>query len=261
MSPHLQYGTTLTAYSCPLEPGPDSEVPSDLISILLCLANSPSTSLETFQGLLNCLSLLLERDSIKEYLLSSMLVSDCLTLMLRLQFWGKRVSADEAIGDDEDREDISKGIQDFRTKLVGALADIAALNSFLERYPLGSDLTDLVLRWLRSEDLDLLACAALMLGNFAHSSESCGALIGKYNAHLLLIRILQEQSQVSVLHAAGGALKNLAVGSPDMRERIVAAGALEHCQKFYLAKAVTQVQLMGLSLTRILVVNSRECSN
>ncbi|KAK6353221.1 hypothetical protein TWF696_005202 [Orbilia brochopaga] len=251
-----EYGPKCLELVLRLDSEPDSEIPGELTSILLSLATNSLTPWETFQSLLNCLSLLLEKDSTKSYLLSSMLVSDCLTLMLRLRYWEDTLSISESLVDDEDREDALKAIRDCRSSLVVAIADVFALESFLERYPLESDLVSLILHWLESEDLDLLACAALALGNVAHGSETCEALIAKYDVHLLLTRIIRDQSQVSALHAAGGALKNLAVGSPSLREQIVAAGALEHCQKFYLAKAVMQVQLMGLSLTRILVANS-----
>ncbi|EPS40456.1 hypothetical protein H072_5709 [Dactylellina haptotyla CBS 200.50] len=235
------------------------DLPEDIITFLVVFGNSSSLEFNTFQSAMNCISKLINLEPTKLFLSRSTSLEKTFELMGRLQYWEDNVKVSEqSIVDVDDQEDALQFIRNCRNILIAVITDISASDSFREIYSTESELIKLMVHWLSLNDLNLLTCAALVLGNVARSAESCKVLTTCYTIHLSLVKILEDQSQIGALHAAGGALRNILIGLPGLREDIVAAGVLAHCQKFYLASVMIEVQHMGLSLARILIANSIE---
>ncbi|KAK6539824.1 hypothetical protein TWF694_008672 [Orbilia ellipsospora] len=234
-----------------------NEFPEESIIPLLELANNPSTTFGLFQTAFSCLALYLRGESSKIYISQSLSMQKFLALMFRLQHWEDITGArGQSVVEEDDREDVSSFIRKGRNTIFTAVSDASASTSFQINYPIHSTFMDQVRELLISQDINHIVCAALILGNVARDTESCRILADDYQVHLSLCSILKEQTQVGALHAAGGALKNMVVGYPSLRENIVEAGVLEHCQKFYLATVMIEVQHMGLSLVRLLLATS-----
>ncbi|KAK6346462.1 hypothetical protein TWF730_010781 [Orbilia blumenaviensis] len=230
---------------------------SVLITTLLDLAIRPSTQFDILHLVLSCLSALHKEEYTKEFSLDPSLILNYLALVTRLRYWEDQLSQkSELVPDGVDRDDISRLIRSTRGSAITMISDISASEPFQNEYPVGSAVLDSVIQLLNSDDSNLLTSAALILGNTAKDPGTCCALVREYQVHLSLVHILKEQSQIGVLHAVGGALKNLIIGSPSIREPVVQAGIFDYCQKFYLASVMIEVQHMGLSLVRILVTKS-----
>ncbi|KAK6525069.1 hypothetical protein TWF281_011948 [Arthrobotrys megalospora] len=229
----------------------------ELIASLLDLATSPVIQLDIFHIALGCLSALHKEEYTKGFSSDPSPISKYFVLMTRLKHWEEKLSQSPELPlDDVDPEDAARLIRSARSSVIATISDISAYESFQNQYPPGSKFFDSVIQWLSSDDPNFLTCAALILGNMARDKEACHVMVHKYQVHISLVNVLKEQSQIGVLHAAGGALKNLVIGSPPIREPVVEAGALKYCHKFYLASVMIEVQHMGLSLVRILVATS-----
>ncbi|KAK6332213.1 hypothetical protein TWF718_002738 [Orbilia javanica] len=232
---------------------------SELIILLLDWAVYPTTQFDIFYVILSCLLALHKEEYTKAFNLNPSPVSNYVELVTRLKYWeDKATQTPELVPDDMDSEDVARLINGARRVAIATISEISASESFHNQYPTGSAFLNSIFGLLASSDPNFLACSALIFGNVARDAEACKALIDEYQLHLSLVNVIREQTQIGVLHAAGGALKNLVVGFPEIREQVVQEGALQYCQKFYLASVMIEVQHMGLSLVRILVAMSQK---
>ncbi|KAK6497338.1 hypothetical protein TWF481_011751 [Arthrobotrys musiformis] len=232
---------------------------SELIISLLDLATRPDTQFDIFHIVLGCFPALHKEEYTKAFNLDPIPILSYINLITKLQHWENNLSRSPGlISDDIDKEDITRLIRAARGTAIATISEISSSGPFQDQYPAGTEFSDSVVQLLASSDPNLLTSAALILGNMARDAAACDALVQKYQLHLSLVNILKEQNQIGVLHAAGGALKNLVIGSPAIRQSVVRAGIFQYCQKFYLASVMIEVQHMGLSLVRILVAMSPE---
>lgn len=231
----------------------------ELITSLLDWATYPPIQFDIFHIILSCLSALHKQEYTKAFSSDPSPILHYVKLMARLQYWEDKLAQDpELVPDEFDSDDVARLIRGARSSTIATISEISASESFQNQYPVGLAFLDSIFELLASSDPNFLTCAALILGNVARDAEACNALVHKYRLHLSLVNVLKEQTQIGVLHAAGGALKNLVIGSPAIREPVVQGGILQYCHKFYLASVMIEVQHMGLSLVRILVAKSRE---
>ncbi|KAF3940082.1 hypothetical protein ABW19_dt0201590 [Dactylella cylindrospora] len=201
---------------------------------------------------------MLKEEANKQHIVNASAMEQCLSLVTRVQYWDDLISSGnlEDLDDEEEGEEALKLLQRDRNLVVVAIADMSAYESFPKIYPIDSGFMKSIFRWLNSPDLNMQMCAALVVGNFARDTETCRDLVVNCEVHLALVNIIKERTQVGVLHAAGGALKNLAIGWRESRGLILETGILEFCGKFYLVKVIGDLQMMGLSLVRVLVADS-----
>ncbi|KAF3196739.1 hypothetical protein TWF679_004498 [Orbilia oligospora] len=229
---------------------------SGLITLLLGWATYPTIQFDIFYIILSCLLALHKEEYTEAFNSDPSPVLNYIKLMARLQYWEDQLSNDPELPDEIDKEDVTRLIRGSRSSTITTVSEISASESFQDQFPTGSAFLNSIVQLLASSDSTLLTCAALILGNMARDPETCDALIREYQPHLSLVNVLKEQTQIGVLHAVGGALKNLVIGSPAIRESVIQAGILQYCHKFYLASVMVEVQHMGLSLIRILVAAS-----
>ncbi|KAK6505906.1 hypothetical protein TWF506_010840 [Arthrobotrys conoides] len=232
---------------------------SGLITSLLDWATYPAIQFDIFYIILSCLSTLHKEEYTKVFSSDPSPILNYIKLMTRLRYWEDLLSKNlELVPGEIDMEDVTLLIRRSRNSVITTVSEISASESFQDQYPAGSAFLNSIVQFLASSDSTFLTCAALILGNMAKDAKACMALIREYQLHLSLVKVLKEQTQIGVLHAVAGALKNLVIGFPVIREQVVQAGVLQYCHKFYLASVAIEVQHMGLSLVRILVATSHE---
>ncbi|KAF3288206.1 hypothetical protein TWF970_005301 [Orbilia oligospora] len=230
---------------------------SGLITLLLDWATYPTIQFDIFYIILSCLLALHKEEYTEAFNSDPSPILNYIKLMARLQYWEDQLSNNPELPDEIDKEDVTRLIRSSRSSTITTVSEISASESFQDQFPAGSAFLNSIVQLLASSDSNLLTCAALILGNMARDAETCNVLVREYQPHLSLVNVLKEQTQIGVLHAVGGALKNLVIGSPAIRESVIQAGILQCCHKFYLASVMVEVQHMGLSLIRILVAASR----
>ncbi|KAI9820212.1 MAG: hypothetical protein M1827_005834 [Pycnora praestabilis] len=142
-----------------------------------------------------------------------------------------------------------------RSTLIQILSDISALPEFPIAYPLESPLIGSLRLWLSVPQIQLKACACIMLGNLARSDDVCRTMVRDFRVFQPLIIILEESSDSQVLHAATGFLKNLAImleNKPILGE----AGIVVPLSRLWSMETLPQIQYAGASLIRQIVNGS-----
>jgi hypothetical protein len=143
----------------------------------------------------------------------------------------------------------------MRLRINQSLSDISALPLFSKVYPLTSPLAGTLLPWLGQTEDQLQICACVMLGNLAREDEICEVMVNDLEIHISLVSILNSGAKGSVLHAALGFLKNLAIAG-DNRARLGEAGIIKAVSRLWLFDGVPQVQFSATSLTRQVIISS-----
>jgi len=149
----------------------------------------------------------------------------------------------------------SQALVQLRLRINQSLSDISALPLFSKVYHLTSPLTDTLLPWLGQTKDQLQICACVMLGNLAREDEICQVMVNDLGVHLPLISILHGGAKGSVLHAALGFLKNLAIAGNN-RVHLGEAGIIKALSRLWAFESVPQVQFSATSLTRQVIVSS-----
>jgi hypothetical protein len=140
-------------------------------------------------------------------------------------------------------------------KVQQALSDVSALPLFADRYPLDSSLSGTLKLWLEAPEYQFQACSCVILGNLARSDEICKIMVYDLELHKPLISILQSNVRGSVLHAALGFLKNLAI-AVENRSYLGDAGIVPALSRLWAFDTVPQVQFAATSLARLITVSS-----
>lgn len=154
-----------------------------------------------------------------------------------------------------DEEEV-KTLEQMRKNLNEVLADISALPEFgkyLQESPLPSTLR----QWLSYSQPQLQVCACIMLGNVARSDAVCEELVHRDGIHRPLILIIKSSSDSSLLHAALGFLKNLALPIRN-KETLGDSGLFDLLPRLWALDTLQQIQFTSISLTRQLTIGTFE---
>lgn len=161
--------------------------------------------------------------------------------------------ASPAIRDDgADEEKLSS----VRNSLIRALSDVSAKPEFGVKYPVESDLVKCLIRWLSASHApQLQICACIMLGNHARSDVVCHRMVHDLRIHESLASIVQDGSDIRVLHAALGFLRNLALPLGN-KALLGQADIIEIISRFWSMEFTPQLQYSAVSLIRQLLNSS-----
>ncbi|RAK98021.1 ABC1 kinase family protein [Aspergillus ibericus CBS 121593] len=147
----------------------------------------------------------------------------------------------------------TQALAQSRLKINQILAEISALASFAECYPLDSPLAQFLKTWLKSQEDQLQICACVILGNLARSDTICEKMIQDLEIHEELISILKGDVRGAVLHSALGYLKNLAIAGNN-RLILGEAGIIPAVSRLWQYESVPQVQFAATSIARQVIV-------
>lgn len=209
------------------------------------MAAKPNTDIANFATIVNCLNLYLQNERFQTTCISDKLVEDVI-FVLRQSFKidSNNLSPEEV-----------QAIAQVRLKLNQSLSDISANPLFSKEYPIDSKLFHGLKSCLGQKEEQLQICSCIMLGNLARDDETCETLVQKYEIHLPLISILNNDSKGSVLHGALGMLKNLAIANNN-KEKLGSSGIIKAVSRLYNFDSIPQVQLSATSLTRQVISSS-----
>ncbi|KAK2739264.1 hypothetical protein FQN57_006599 [Myotisia sp. PD_48] len=203
------------------------------LSLMLDLATQPDISTEFFACLVSCIAAHIRIERFQQLCLANRLVGKLLSLLSM-----------ELEGNDQATTSM------LRLKINHIISDISSLPTFPSFYPLGSPLTEVLMKWLSSNQEELVICGCVMLGNLARDDDICKSMIEDYDIHILLIAILKrENARGTILYSALGYLKNLAIAG-DNREHLGAAGVIQAVSPLWALDSIPHAQLMAVSLAR-----------
>lgn len=155
------------------------------------------------------------------------------------------------IRDGADEEKLSS----VRNSLIRALSDVSANAEFGVKYPVDSDLVKSLIRWLSASHSQFQICSCIMLGNHARSDVVCHSMVHDLRIHETLASIVQDRSDVQVLHAALGFLRNLALPLGN-KALLGQAEIIETISRFWSMDFTPQLQYSAVSLIRQLLNSS-----
>ena len=194
----------------------------------------------------NALLALLQSERFQRACITDRSVENVLSILQRsYQFASSDISEDE-----------EASLVQLRLKANQALSDISALPEFPVEFPLSSPLINTLLKWLeKTREDQLQICACVVLGNIAREDRICEALVRDFKVHVRLVSVLNSDAKGSVLHAALGFLKNLAIPQGN-REFLGNAGLIKAISRLWAFDSIPQVQFLAVSLTRQAVASS-----
>lgn len=219
--------------------------PDGTIVLIMDLALREDATFAQFTCLVTCLAQYLQTERFQNASIQYKLV-EYITAVLQRSF---SIEIDDSI-----TEDVQL-INQLRLKLNQILADISALPSFLDTYPIGSPLFNTLHSWLSHPEEHLQICACIVLGNVARTDEACLQMCKDFEIHQSLIEIVNHSTIGGVLHAALGFLKNLAIAESH-REMLGDADIIPAVSKVWTYDTVPQVQLAATSVTRLVIASN-----
>lgn len=151
--------------------------------------------------------------------------------------------------------DTEEEISTLRNAISQSLSDISATNVFATRYTIRSPLVQNLVRWLSSAYDQLRIASCLVLGNLARSDSVCLEMVRRLSIHRKLSELMQDHSDIQVVHAALGFLRNLAL--PAENKSIIGSQQfVETISSFWTMDFNPQVQYMSVCLLRQLMNSS-----
>lgn len=211
------------------------------------LAVNKDTTFAQFACLVECLSSYLQNERFQNACVQHGLVEKLLSVL--------RHSYDIKV-DESSSEDV-KLIAQTQLKLNQTISDVSAVSGFAEAYPVGSPLFNSLKSWMAEPEEQLQVCACVILGNLARSDEVCRLMISELGIHKSLIAMLKNNARGSVLHAALGFLKNLAI-LEENRGKLGDAEIIPTVSHLWTSDTIPQVQLAAVSLVRLVINSSVE---
>src|SRR5215471_12506150 len=172
-----------------------------VLSLIIGLATDPKRKFVHFAYLVNSLAAYLQHERFQHACIVNKFAEGVL-LVLHQSY---KIDPTKLSAED------NQALPQLRLKINQVLSDISALPQFSEAYPLASQLTETLMAWLHQTEDQLQICSCVMLGNLAREDGVCEAMVNDLELHLPLISILNSKAKGSVLHAALGFLKNLAI--------------------------------------------------
>ena len=154
--------------------------------------------------------------------------------------------------DAEDEREIIR----VRNALIQASAEVSSLSVFTSKYKsLESPTTHNLEKWLFASQTSLQQFSCITLGNLACSDEICCDMVSDSNISKGLFAILRSSSDSSLLHAALGYLRNLALPE-DNKSALGAAGAIDILRRFWTSEPMPQILHLAAAVIRQLVNGS-----
>lgn len=146
-------------------------------------------------------------------------------------------------------------LSEVRSSLIRALSDVSAIPEFGVQYSVNSELVESLIRWLPASRTDFQICSSIMLGNLARSDTVCHSMVHDLRVHEVLAAIIRESSDLQVLHAALGFLRNLALPLAN-KFLLGEAQIVEVVSRFWAMDYSPQLQYAAVSLLRQLLNKS-----
>ncbi|KAI4176382.1 MAG: hypothetical protein LQ343_001121 [Gyalolechia ehrenbergii] len=150
--------------------------------------------------------------------------------------------------------DTEEEISILRNAICQILSDISATNVFARSYPVNSPLVGSMIQWLSSPYDQLRIASCLVLGNLARSDSVCLDMVRRFSLHGKLLELVQNQSNVQVVYAALGFLRNLALPAEN-KSIIGTQQSVETISSFWSLDFNPQVQYISVCLLRQLLNN------
>ncbi|KAI5295514.1 hypothetical protein KEM52_001176 [Ascosphaera acerosa] len=218
----------------------------DSLASLVELAEQSEQTLDGFVYQVHAISALLDQERFRQICITHDLFPRIVQLL----------DCSHALRPDPSDTDEVKRLANARLVLNQAFSDVSDEVNFSERYPVGSELSSTLVRWLDRLEVDLVTCALIVLGNLARNDTVCETLVEQYRLHEKLLEALERhEDHASVAYSVLGFLKNLAVPVKN-REPLGAAGLLRAAQSFWNHTALPQLQTTAVSVVRLTVTNS-----
>ncbi|QKX54908.1 uncharacterized protein TRUGW13939_01998 [Talaromyces rugulosus] len=224
--------------------------PDGTIILIMDLAVNKDTTFAQFACLVECLSRYLQNERFQNACVQHGLVEKLLSVL--------RHSYDINDVDESSSEDV-KLLAQTQLKLNQTISNVSAVSEFAEVYPVGSSLFNSLKSWMAEPEDQLQICACVILGNLARSDEVCRLMISELDIHRSLIAMLKQNNNArgSVLHAALGFLKNLAI-LEENRGKLGEADIIPTVSHLWTSDTIPQVQLAAVSLIRLVINSSVE---
>ncbi|KAL8972628.1 MAG: hypothetical protein Q9197_002701 [Variospora fuerteventurae] len=140
----------------------------------------------------------------------------------------------------------------LRSSIIRLLSDVSATTVFADNYPVESLMVDSLIHWLSSPREQMRICSCLMLGNLARSDTVCLNMVRGLRLHERLLQIMRDQTNMQVVYAALGFLRNLALPAEN-KAMIGTLQSMETISSFWSVNLNTQVQHASVSLLRQLL--------
>ena len=232
--------------------------PDHAVQTLLRAAFKENLDVEDFVSLADAARAHLRHDRFQRLFISQGLLG--ITLGLFLRSYSPQDPSNTSLSvsnltilvrDPEEEEQLSA----MRSNLIEALSDVSAIPQFAVRYPLNSAIMSSLLPWLSASQVQLQICSCVMLGNLARSDAVCRPMVRELDVHESLIEILQESSDVQLLHSTLGFLRNLALPSEN-KAVLGDADIIEAVSSLWSMDTVPQLQYGAASLTRQIINGS-----
>ena len=232
--------------------------PDYSIHTLLRLALQPDIDVEDLATLVNTIAVFLELERFQKILIALDLVTIPLVIIIR-SFSPQApampllsvTNLSPLLRDPEEEEQLST----VRSVLIRALSDVSAMPEFGSRYPIGSSLFDSLLGWLSSSKAPFQICSCIMLGNLARSDTVCSSMVRDLHLHETLATLLNDSSDIQVLHSVLGFLRNLALPKVN-KAPMGAAGVIEAISRIWSMEFSVQLQYAAVGLIRQLLNGS-----
>lgn len=235
-----------------------SQSPDYSVRVLLETALEPVIEVEDLVSLVNAIVVHLKLERFQRLLVEQKLVEIPLIMMIR-SFAPQTASSNSLsivdlsplVRDPEEEEQLSS----IRSALIRALSDVSAIPEFGAKYPVDSQLVNSLILWLSASRSQFQICSCIMLGNLARSDTVCHSMVHNLGVHEILAATVKGSSDIQVLHAALGFLRNLAL---PLRNKFLIGEAqvIEGVSRFWSMDFNPQLQHSAVSLVRQLLNSS-----
>lgn len=235
-----------------------NQSPDYSVRVLLQVALGTDVKAEDQVSLVNAIVVHLRTDRFQRILIDDDLVN--LPLVMIIRSFAPQTSRSASLSlidvpptlqDPADEEKLAS----IRSSLIRALSDVSANPEFGVQYPVDSDLVKSLLLWLSATRSQFQICSCIMLGNLARSDFVCHSMVHDLRIHEILASIVQDSSDIEVLHAALGFLRNLAL--PLQNKALLGeAQIIETISRFWSMDFNPQLQYSAVSLIRQLLNTS-----
>lgn len=235
-----------------------NQSPDHSVRVLLQVASRPDLEAEDQVSLVNAIAIHLQIDRFQRILIDEDLVNLPLVMIIRSFAPQTLPSASLSLIDlspaPRDCADEEK-LSSVRNSLIRALSDVSANPEFGVKYPVDSDLVKSLIHWLSASRSQFQICSCIMLGNHARSDVVCHSMVHDLRIHETLASIVRDSSDIQVLHAALGFLRNLALPLGN-KSLLGQAEIIETISRFWSMDFGPQLQYSAVSLIRQLLNSS-----
>ena len=143
----------------------------------------------------------------------------------------------------------------LRNSLIQAIADVAATPKFLEHNSTPQSLSAMrpkISKFLLRRQPLVEQCCCLILGNVAQSDDICIFLVSSLEMHICILQVLSASDDSGVVHAAVGALRNLALPQVN-KSKLGEDGAIAALAVTWKSDFLPEVQYGAAAVVRQLV--------